>query len=350
MPALTPSDVGLVVGPDLVDALPVADHEAAKAVLLLQDAGDHVAARMHLDRSGVLADDLQARVRRHDGSHVVLLHCGLEGLEEQRVELRLRHGRDALVDRVAPRGRRAIRRAAVTDEMLRGGEYAGVLRQRTVALKSVDDRLHLVDEGRVFAEGLVRTAPALVARDADAWREGPGGAGRPGLGCRDHAFLLHERGIARCAHADVVREHGGADEVVVAVHGVLAVDQRDLQVRRLRAPGTRRSCRPTPPACSASASSRRRRAVPERIRRDVGLMREVARARPRHLPDLVGERHARQQVGDALRHGQDSVQIGQPVALITTTGLSSVTSAPVCRELDRDRLRLGGVCSAASGR
>ena len=47
----------------------------------------------------------------------------------------------------------------------------------------------------------------------------------------DLGDLAHEVGVARGAQADVVREDGRAEQVAVAVHGVDAVEQRDLQPR-----------------------------------------------------------------------------------------------------------------------
>src|SRR3954454_6318660 len=56
---------------------------------------------------------------------------------------------------------------------------------------------------------------------------------------RDVLHVPHERGVARRAEADVVREDGGAEHVAVAMNGVDAVEQRDpeagLQRRALEA-------------------------------------------------------------------------------------------------------------------
>ena len=172
---------------------------------------------------------------------------------------------DALVDRVArARERRVVRGAAVADPVLGGGEHlvrAGQV-ARVVALQARRSRRrHRRHQRRVLAERLVAAAPALVARDAQARRERPRHAGRADLLRGGPLDLLDQVGVARGAQARVVREDRRADHVVVAVHGVDAVDQRDLQPRgqRLRA-GSRRPCPPSRRPCSASAPSRRRTA------------------------------------------------------------------------------------------
>src|SRR5215212_10379232 len=82
-----------------------------------------------------------------------------------------------------------------------------------------------------LAEALIRAAPAIVARGADARRERPLRAGRARLLRGDVPDPAHEVGVARRAEADVVREHGCPEQVAVAVHGVDAVDQGDAEPR-----------------------------------------------------------------------------------------------------------------------
>ena len=96
------------------------------------------------------------------------------------------------------------------------------------------------------------------------------------------------------AEADVVREDHRADDVVVAVHGVDAVEQRDLQARldRLRLVHLvhRR------PVLDAVRSRIRAAAAQHRSdeeRRDVGRVLDVLVIGLRHLPDLLFERHLR---------------------------------------------------------
>ena len=66
-------------------------------------------------------------------------------------------------------------------------------------------------------------------------RERPLDSGGANFFGGDSLHLLDERGIARAAEADVVREDHRAQHVVVAVHGVDAVEDRDLQARLLGA-------------------------------------------------------------------------------------------------------------------
>ncbi len=146
---------------------------------------------------------------------------------------------DALVDRVVAGrlivGAGAVGGQAVAGEVLGGGHHAvGIGEMAGRALEAVDRGLHLAHELRVLAEGLVRAAPAVVARDADAGGERPLGSGRPGLLGGDVRHIAHELRVAGGAEPDVVREDGGAVHVAVAVHGVDAVEEGDAQPGRQR--------------------------------------------------------------------------------------------------------------------
>ena len=85
-----------------------------------------------------------------------------------------------------------------------------------------------------LAEALVGAPPALVARDREAGREVPVDAGAGDLARGDARGGLDDRGIARAAHADVVREDRRALDRAVAVDGVDAVEHRDPEPRRQR--------------------------------------------------------------------------------------------------------------------
>ncbi len=84
---------------------------------------------------------------------------------------------------------------------------------------------------RILGEAFVGAAPARILRHGDAGREGPLDAGGAHFLGGDALHLLHQRRIARAAEADVMREDHRAEDVVVPVHGVDAVEQRDLQAR-----------------------------------------------------------------------------------------------------------------------
>ncbi len=68
-------------------------------------------------------------------------------------------------------------------------------------------------------------------RNGDAGRESPVHAGGADFFGSDARGFLDEVGIAGAAEADVLREASGADDVVVAVDRVNAIDERDFQTR-----------------------------------------------------------------------------------------------------------------------
>ena len=132
--------------------------------------------------------------------------------------------------------------------------------------------------------------------------------------------------------------------VVVAVHRVHAVDQRDLQPRLpARAAGRRRPSPPRPRACSGSAPSRRRRAASR------GRRRRCRPGRARALrsawviwPAFSAGRHPGEQVGDALVHRELLVEVRQAVGVHDDLrAVSAGAFAPVT-------VSLSGIVSAAS--
>ena len=190
----------------------------------------------------------------------------LNGSRKSVVELGLRHGRDALIDRVAAGRRRAVRRAAVADEVLGGGQHAGRSGQRAVALEAVDDRLHLRRRapGPRRSDSYVR--PQRSSRVTQRHGENAHGTpvARVSVG-GDCAVLLHRapdhasrRG--RCCAGTASRRRGCCGRARRRRRRSAGSADASPAPRS----GTRRSCRPTPPACSASASSRRRRAASPR--------------------------------------------------------------------------------------
>ena len=162
----------------------------------------------------------------------------LERGEVDRLELLPGDLRDALVDGVRAGGGRAVLRAAVADEVLGGGQDLVVAVQVLAggaALQALDDRLHGLDERRVLTVATRRSGPS-------ARRGSRRGRARSPTGCRWRGprsavtapVLSASFGSRVGTDADVVRHDRRADDVVVAVHRVHAVDQRDLEPGRLR--------------------------------------------------------------------------------------------------------------------
>ncbi len=85
-----------------------------------------------------------------------------------------------------------------------------------------------------FAETLVAAAPADVSRDGDARREGPLNAGALDFLGGDAFGFFNEGRVVRGAEADVMWENHRAENVVVAVNGIDAVEERNFQARLQR--------------------------------------------------------------------------------------------------------------------
>jgi hypothetical protein len=297
------ADLRREVARQLMDAGPVADHDAAEAEPALQEAGDELAARVHLDRvADAVVGPVHARERRHHGVHAVLAHGRgvlAQGVAPERPAAGDRH---PLVDRVLRPG--AVDGEAVTREVLRRGEHAA-------GPQAVDRGLHLQDQPGVLAEALVGAAPAVVARGAHARREDPPRPGRARL-LRGHAVdRPDEPRVAGRAERDVVREDRGAEQVAVPVHGVDPVEQRDAEPRGERgALEAVNHVRPRPRAVRIGhrAAAGQDAAEPE--------ARDRARARIhvealglRHLAGLLLERHPLQEVRHALADRQPRVLV-----------------------------------------
>jgi hypothetical protein len=229
---------------------------------------------------------------------------------------------DALVDRVVACllhvGAGAVRREPITGEVLGGGEHPVVVREMPGrSLEPVDGGLHLLDQLRRLAERLVDATPAVVAGDTDARGEGPLRSGRTRLGGGDLLHLPHERRVTRGAEPDVVGEDGGAVHVPVAVDGVDAVDQRDLQ--RGGQGGSLVAVDHVGPGCRRVRRRHRASAGQHAAKPVVGDLVQVVRGVDRgalglrHLADLLVQGHPAEEVGDALRDGQRRVLVGQDV-------------------------------------
>ena len=84
---------------------------------------------------------------------------------------------------------------------------------------------------RIVAKRRVRPPPANVLNDGDHRREVPAHAGGGALDGRGLGHAAGQVGIAGRAQADQVGENGRAADVVVAVDGIDAIEQRDAQAR-----------------------------------------------------------------------------------------------------------------------
>ena len=206
----------------------VGNQEALEAHLLFQDFG-------HKDAAGRAFDPVPTAIGRHDGGDA----CGDRGDVARQVnaaEVGVAQPRVALVERkvggaAASREPRAEDRAAVAREMLGAGDHAQGIR-KAGALKPLDRRraeqsYHL----RRFAEAFVRAPPAHVLWDGNAGPERPVDARGADFFRRHARRLFHELRASRRAQAHVLREHRRPDDVVVPMHGVNPVEQRNTPPR-----------------------------------------------------------------------------------------------------------------------
>ena len=174
----------------------------------------------------------RARVGDHDDSGAVG-DGSLVRREEELEQRGLVHLVDALVKQVGPgraaRGGAAEGRSAIANEVLRRC-CRGVIGAQAGTLQALDaGRAVLGDEVGVLAVALVRAAPANVLRNRDDRTEIPSNPGGIHLESRRGALLLYERRVVRGPHPDVLREDGRAFDVVVPMHGVDTVDDRDAK-------------------------------------------------------------------------------------------------------------------------
>src|SRR6185295_673201 len=85
------------------------------------------------------------------------------------------------------------------------------------------------DKLRVFGETFVGSTPTLVLGNRHAGREGPIDSGGAHLLGSDARGLLNERGVAGTSHSDLVREEDGSEHIVVPMHSIHAVKDRNAE-------------------------------------------------------------------------------------------------------------------------
>ena len=83
------------------------------------------------------------------------------------------------------------------------------------------------DEGGVRRIAFIGAAPARVLRHGKRGREGPFDTAARDFGCSSCADAANHRRIMRRAEPDIVRKDGGAGDVVMAVNGIDAEDDRN---------------------------------------------------------------------------------------------------------------------------
>ena len=223
-------------------------------------------------------------------------------------QLALRPGEVALV--LAARG------AAVGEEVLgrpgnaTGGDRA-VRRQFTLEAEGHRTGVALRHLG-MLGIAFIGAAPAVILGYGQGRAEGPVGTGHGDFERSGFADAADQVGIARGTQADVVREDGRADDVVVPVDGVDAIDQRDLGTRpaggrRAEVPGQLDPCL----GCRTLIAAGRRVATCQDRSQRIGqqvLRRDCAEVGLNGLADLLFHGHAAHQLGDeglgfGVRHG-----------------------------------------------
>ena len=191
----------------------------------------------------------------------------------------------------------AVRRAAIADEVLGAGQHAQRIVQ-VVALEAAHRRTgEFAHQLGVFGEAFISAAPADILRDRDAGTEGPLNSRRADLFGGDALHLFDQLGIARAAQPDIVREDDRVEHVVVPVHGVDAVEDRNLEPRVLRARlqavveiGPRLQAVAFLGVAAAAAEQRA-----DKVVLDVGRILQFVLLGLRHLADLFLQGHPRQQ-------------------------------------------------------
>ena len=203
---------------DLAVRVPVTDDEAAEVHPALEHVGQQVMVAVHLHA-------VPRRERRHHALHA--------GMDRERVR-RAMHGAQLLFADARVTLVLAFERAAVAEEVLGRRHHVGFVEEllaADLALQAFDDRRGIAgDDARGFGITFVGPAPAIIARHGQGRRKRPFGARRAELFGGRACDAADQRRIARCTEADVVREQRRTDDIVVAVHGVDAEQDRYRRV------------------------------------------------------------------------------------------------------------------------
>ena len=270
-------DVLQRIARQLVDAVPVGDHEALELELTLEHVGDQMLLTVHL-----LA--VPTVVRHHHRPDTGFDRGDVSG----HVDLSQRRFVDDGVAAID-----AVLGAAVADEVLRRRQHAsrrGHVSPLHAAYGGAAERFR---ELRCLAEALVRSPPPFVLRHGDARSKVPVHGGSRHFERGDPSRLFDDLRIPRAAHADVVWKHDGSANVAVPVHCVDPVNDRNGQPRHQRSllqrfgvgrPSFRGDVGQLGVAAAQDGSQQEGIDVRGRLqRRVIGL---------RHLADLLVERHA----------------------------------------------------------
>jgi hypothetical protein len=177
------------------------------------------------------------------------------------------------------------------------GQDRGRVGQPVTLVAADHGRAELADQERVLAEGLVDPAPAQVAGDAQHRREGPVDAGRGDLDGGGPGDPLDQPGVPAGGHRELGREDRRAGPEAVPVDAVLGGDQRDAE------PGAGGQVDGLQHALRRGVQDRTGEPRADRV------LQVAARVELEHLPDLLGQGHPAEQIGDALLHAERGITV-----------------------------------------
>ncbi|MNF80128.1 hypothetical protein D3C84_623650 [compost metagenome] len=221
---------------DLAVTIPVRDHQTIKAHLALEHIGQQIAAAMQL--AVVLGPVLWQHIaiklivptveRRHD-------HLGA-GIQPREVA----HGVQVAqigfrIEVLAPVD--PVLGSAVPHKMLHVRDDMALAAQiRRRPLQAAHHRAGIViDNGGIFGIALIGPAPAIIPGHRDRRGKGPVQPGGGHFPRRHLTDTVDEPRIPRRSQADVVREQGRREDIVVAVHRIGRPHEGDAIAPALKA-------------------------------------------------------------------------------------------------------------------